>query len=126
MPKAYWSDAGLAMYLGDETEPRGAHLENLVLSDLLAWAGSRVDAPSVMYWRTATGDEVDFVIEWKRHLLPVEVKTSNRPRLADARSLRVFLEEYGRRSRAGLLLHTGDEVAWLTDRILAVPWWRVL
>lgn len=39
----------------------GAHLENLVLSDLLAWSGSRVDGPSIMHWRTASGAEVDFV-----------------------------------------------------------------
>jgi len=125
-PKAYWSDTGLAMHLADETEPRGAHLENLVLSDLLAWAGSRVDAPSIMYWRTASGDEVDFVVEWKGKLLPIEVKSSHRLRPDDARPLRSFLAHNSRRSRAGLLLHTGDEIAWLGDRILAVPWWRVI
>jgi predicted AAA+ superfamily ATPase len=125
-PKAYWSDTGLALFLADQPEPTGAHLENLILSDLLAWAGSRVDAPSIMYWRTASGTEVDFVVEWKRRVLPIEVKATNRPRLEDAKALRVFLDEHGRRSRAGLLLHAGDEIGWLTDRILAAPWWRVI
>jgi hypothetical protein len=36
-PKLYWGDTALALYLAGETEPRGAHLENLVLTDLLAW-----------------------------------------------------------------------------------------
>jgi hypothetical protein len=47
-------------------------------------------------------------------------------RLEDARGLRSFLGEYGTRSLSGLLLYDGTEVQWLADRILAVPWWRVI
>ena len=36
------------------------------------------------------------------------------------------LEEYGDVCRPGLLLHTGERVEWITPRILACPWWRVL
>jgi hypothetical protein len=63
-PKLYWSDTALAMHLAGESEPRGPHLENLVLGDLLAWSATHVDAPQVMFWRTASGREVDFVVEW--------------------------------------------------------------
>jgi predicted AAA+ superfamily ATPase len=125
-PKLYWSDTALALHLAGEDEPRGAHLENLVLGDLLAWSGSLLDAPQVMYWRTASGREVDFVIEWNGRLLPVEVKATDRPRTADAEALRFFREEYGSRARAGLLLHTGDSVSWLGDGVLAAPWWSVI
>jgi predicted AAA+ superfamily ATPase len=125
-PKLYWSDTALSLHLAGEDEPRGAHLENLVLGDLLAWSASLLDAPQVMYWRTAAGREVDFVVEWKGRLLPVEVKTTARPRTGDADGLRAFREEYGKRSRAGLLLHAGDEVSWLADGVLAVPWWSVI
>jgi predicted AAA+ superfamily ATPase len=125
-PKLYWSDTGLALFLAGETEPRGAHLENLVLSDMLAWAGSLVDGPAILYWRTSIGEEVDFVIEWKGKVLPIEIKASARPRLDDARALRTFRQEYRGRSRAGLVLHTGDEVTWLADGILAAPWWKVI
>ena len=62
-PKLYWSDTGLALFLAGESEPRGAHLENLVLTDLLAWRDLQARRPKVLYWRTATGIEVDFVIE---------------------------------------------------------------
>jgi len=51
-PKLYWCDSGLAMHLANESEPRGAHLENLVLSDLLAWAGAIPDGPALHFWRT--------------------------------------------------------------------------
>src|SRR3990170_6237826 len=41
-PKLYWGDTGLALHLAEEADPGGAHLENLVLQDLLAWRDSRL------------------------------------------------------------------------------------
>jgi uncharacterized protein len=126
-PKAYWSDTGLAMYLAGESTPRGAHLENLVLSDLLAWRDALTRRPSVMHWRTAKGDEVDFVVELPDDtLLAVEVKATTRPGHGDAAALRGFLAEYGDAVRGALLLHGGTETFRLGERILAVPWWRVI
>jgi hypothetical protein len=69
---------------------------------------------------------VDFVIEAGDCLLPIEVKATARPRLADANHLRSFRDEYGRKARAGLLLHTGTATEWIAPDVLAVPWWRVL
>ncbi len=59
-------------------------------------------------------------------MLPIEVKASARPRLADARHLRSFRQEYGKKARAGLVLHTGSAIEWLAPDVLAVLWWRVL
>ena len=125
-PKLYWSDTGLAMYLSQEDEPRGAHLENLVLQDLLAWRDSRPRRAEVLHWRTTTGEEVDFVIEVDGAVLPIEVKATRRPRLGDTAGLRAFRAEYHRTTRAGLLLHGGDSVEWITPGVLAAPWWRVI
>ena len=124
-PRIFWGDTGVALHLG-ATAPAGAHLENLVLHDLLAWRDARVDRVELAYWRTTIGEEVDFVIEAGGKLLPIEVKTTSKPRLADCAHLRTFRQEYGRKARAGLLLHTGRTVEWLTPDVLAVPWWRVL
>jgi len=124
-PKMYWCDTALALHLAGETEPRGAHLENLVLNDLLVWKHSQIEQPELLYWRTSTGEEVDFVVEWRGRLLPVEVKSTRRPRVADARGLQVFRQEYGDQSLPGLLLHDGEEIGFIAEGILAVPWWRV-
>lgn len=125
-PKLYWCDTALALHLAGESEPRGAHLENLVLLDLLAWRELVTPRPGILYWRTADGAEVDFVIETPRRLLPIEVKTSMRALPADAKGLETFLDEYADRSDGGLLLYGGDEVFPLTRRVLAAPWWSVL
>ena len=66
------------------------------------------------------------MIEAGGKLLPIEIKASARPRLADATHLRTFRAEYGRKARAGLLLHTGTTLEWLAPDILAAPWWRVV
>lgn len=125
-PKLYWGDTGLAMHLSQEVAPRGAHLENLVLQDLLVWRDSRSSPAEVLHWRATTGEEVDFVIETGDSLLPVEVKATKRPRLAHAANLRTFRREYGRLARSGLILHGGASVEWLTPEVLAVPWWLVM
>ena len=124
-PRIFWGDTGVALHLG-ATAPEGAHLENLVLHDLVAWRDARVDHVELAYWRTTIGEEVDFVIEAGGKLVPIEVKATSRPGLADCAHLRTFRQEYGRKARAGLLLHTGRTVEWLTPDVLAVPWWRVL
>jgi predicted AAA+ superfamily ATPase len=125
-PKLYWGDTGVALHLAGAEALGGAYFENLVLNDLLAWRDARLEHAEVGYWRTASGEEVDFVIEAGGKLLPIEVKASARPRLADARHLRSFRSEYGRKARAGLLLHAGSTLEWLTPDVLAAPWWRVL
>ncbi|MBM4247401.1 MAG: ATP-binding protein [Deltaproteobacteria bacterium] len=125
-PKLYWGDTGLLLHLAGSTEPGGAHLENVVLQDLLAWRDTRLDRVELGYWRTAVGEEVDFVIEDGGRLLPVEVKASARPRLSDTAHLRTFRAEYGGKSRAALLLHTGSALDWIAPGVLAAPWWKVI
>jgi uncharacterized protein len=125
-PKLYWSDTGLALFLAGESEPRGAHLENLVLTDLLAWRDLQARRPEVLYWRTATGLEVDFVIETPERLLPVEIKAAARVTTADAKGLEAFLDEYPDLADGALILYTGNEIFPLTRRVLAAPWWKVI
>lgn len=125
-PKLYWSDAGLALHVSGEPEPRGAHLENLVLTDLLAWRDSRPSRPEILFWRTTSGLEIDFVVETPSRVLPIEVKSGARATTSDARGLTAFLEDYADMTDGGLLLHGGEETFPLGRGVLAVPWWRVV
>ena len=124
--KLYWSDPALARWLSGAPSPAGAHLENLVLLDLLAWRDSQVPAPEVLFWRTTTNLEVDFVIEIGSRLLPLEIKATANHGYSGTRGLRAFREEYPEQCVGGLLLHGGTDTQWLSDRILATPWWRIL
>lgn len=124
-PKLYFGDVGLARHLAGGP-PTGAHLENLVLQDLMAWRELIAPRPDVMYWRTVNQEEVDFVIEAGRTLLAVEVKTTARPAYRDARHLLTFKSEYRKRFAGALLLHAGQETYWLAEGVLAAPWWKIM
>jgi predicted AAA+ superfamily ATPase len=125
-PRIFWADTGVALHLAGMAAPEGAHLENLILHDLLAWRDARLDRAELGYWRTTTGEEVDLIVEADNRLLPIEIKANGRPRLADTVHLRTFRAEYGKKARAGLLLHTGTMMEWIAPDVLAAPWWRVV
>jgi predicted AAA+ superfamily ATPase len=128
-PKLYWTDTGLAAHLSgltapgapDPAEVPGSLLENLVLTQILAWRETVVPRPEIHYWRTHSGAEVDFVIEAGRRLLPIEIKSGRRTRSADADGLRAFLDDHPKSSPFGILLYGGSEVMHVEERILAVP-----
>jgi len=128
-PKVYWRDTGLAAHLvglSGKKELRlsplaGPLLENSVLSGLTTWAETHPSRPNLFFWRTAGGAEVDFVIEQSRRLLPVEVKSSTRLRLADVRHLETFLADYGERAPFGIVLHDVSHPHRITRRIVALP-----
>lgn len=132
-PRLFPGDPGLAAHLaGVQTFADAARanlvgplLEAQVLLDLQVWQDGRTPRPELLYWRTASGEEVDFVIEAAGRLVPVEVKATHRPVLADARHLRSFLEEYPE-ARHGVLLHTGTRAERLAPRVWALPLAAVL
>jgi predicted AAA+ superfamily ATPase len=96
------------------------------VQDLLVWRDSRLSPPELFHWRTHKGAEVDIVIQDGDALLPIEVKATSQPSTRDLASIRRFMTEYEDRAIGGLFLHTGQDVFWVSDRVLAVPWWRVL
>ena len=75
-------------------------------------------------WRTQSGQEVDFVLEYGRKVLAIEVKQTSRPGYGDTNGLKAFLADHPD-AVGGLLLHGGTEIRWLGEHILAVPWTMV-
>jgi predicted AAA+ superfamily ATPase len=68
-PKFYFADVGVVNVLArrGRIEPRselfGKALENWIFHELAAFAAYRVPDLRISYWRTASGDEVDFVLD---------------------------------------------------------------
>lgn len=124
-PKAYWSDTALALHLAGWPPLTGFHFENLVLTDLLVWRDALPQPPAVMHWRSVTQEEVDFVVEHPDgRLLAVECKAGSRPAYDDSRGVRAFLGQYAS-AVGGVVVHGGTDTYWLSDRVLAAPWWRI-
>ena len=118
--------AGGAAHLAGVSELSGSYLENLVLGDLNAWRDASEPRAEILFWRTHSGEEVDFLIEVGGLLLPIEVKAARRVTPRDARHLQTFLAEYGDAVLGGLVLYGGEDVFWLAEGILAAPWWKVI
>ena len=123
-PKLFMADVALALAAAREPEPTGFHFETLVASDLAVWRDASPNR-GVHHWRTQSGQEVDFVAERERRLLPIELKTSTAVSASDARHLKVFLDGHDAAVR-GLLLSADPAIRELTSNVIAAPWWAVL
>jgi predicted AAA+ superfamily ATPase len=131
-PKPYFFDSGLAAFLSGETFPRGepnrfvgALLETAVFHHLRVWCQLQTPSPQLSFWRTTTGQEVDFVIEKGRRFLALEVKSTTDPRWSHAESIREFLSEYPE-TVGGIIVHLGCETLQLDEKIFAVPFERLI
>lgn len=128
-PKLYWADPGLAAFLmgihsveeAEKARESGPLFENLVFLHLQVLAELLRPRAQLYHWRTASGTEVDFVVEWGGKLVGVEAKLGPRAHYSDVKGLEVFVKEYPE-ARAGVLLYCGEEVIRLGERIVALPW----
>jgi uncharacterized protein len=123
-PKFYWFDAGVfvairpAGPLDRPEEIAGAALEGLVAQHLRAWIDYTGSDFTLTFWRTKSGNEVDFVVYGRDGFWAVEVKHTATVRPADLRGLRAFREDYPEATLR--LLYRGREALEI-DGILCLP-----
>ncbi len=79
-------------------------------------------AGKLQYLRTKGGAEVDYVIARAGRLVPIEVKWTEHPSLADARHLSGFLSEHRSNAPRGYIVCRCTEPLALDERITAIPW----
>lgn len=75
-------------------EGQGVAFESLFLQDLLAVNDSQGLGYTLFYYRTATGQEVDFVAYGNRGLLAFEIKRTGKVKKEMLRSMKAFKQEY--------------------------------
>ena len=105
-PKVYPNDSGLLAHslgatvdrLRSEGNLAGAVLENFVLMELrkqCAWSATR---PELFYWRTASGQEVDIVVEDRAgRVVGIEVKAAATLGGHDIRGLQALADAVGKK-----------------------------
>jgi len=118
-PKVYLNDSGLLAHTLGVTVDRlkaegnlaGAVLENFVLMELrkqCAWSATQ---PGLFYWRTASGQEVDIVLEDRSgRVVGIEVKAAATLGGHDMRGLQALADAVGKKWIRGAVLYTGTEV----------------
>ena len=99
-PKFYWFDAGVfvatrpAGPLDRPEEIAGAALEGLVAQHLRAWIAYSGADLTLSFWRTKSGNEVDFVLYGKDGFWALEVKHGATIRPRDLAPLKAFRDDY--------------------------------
>jgi predicted AAA+ superfamily ATPase len=123
-PKFYYFDAGVFQAIrprGPLDAPEQIHgpaLETLFLQQVRSINDYFNLGYRLHYWRTAAGDEVDFVLYGERGLRAFEVKMAQRIRPDDLRSLLRFRADFPE-ARA-YLLHSGTR-AWHDRGVEVIP-----
>jgi predicted AAA+ superfamily ATPase len=128
-PKAFFNDPALAVFLSGYYELEdllkareyGAYFETFIYHHLRILARLMTPSARLYFWRTLEGNEVDFVLEYGRRLLAIEVKLTDNLGYRDTAGLRLFLDNHPRAS-AGLVVYCGKQIKRMDEKIVAIPW----
>lgn len=96
-------------------------MESAVMSEIVKTITHRGADPTIDFWRTSTGIEVDFLIESGGQLLPIEVRLSATPRPAMTASITALREDVGDFVQPGYFVHPGEVRSPLTSGVTALP-----
>jgi len=100
-PKVYFTDTGLLhAFLGivdsrqlDISPQRGLSWEGFIIEQIIRRERLTHPASQFYFWRTATGAEIDLLVERGEQRLGIEVKVGTRIDAADWRHLRTAMDE---------------------------------
>lgn len=129
-PLIYFYDNGLRNYplglFGNVYNPEelGLLFENFIfniLREKLRFSGA-----SIHFWRTKDGAEVDFVVDFVKKIIPIEVKYKRLTKIEISRSLRSFIERYGPSNAIviNLSLSTTTNIGHTT--VVFLPYYKLL
>ncbi len=129
-PKPYLVDSGILTYLqGISTERMleepsftGHVLENFVWQELSKQATWSKISVEIYHFRTATGIEVDIVLEDSMgRIVGIEVKNSDTVGNRDFKGLEYLQKELGKQFIRGIILYTGRQYVPFGDKLFALP-----
>jgi len=128
-PKVYFTDTGLLCYLVGLRDIEhaasgpmgGAIIENLVVAEFLKIYIHRGEEPTLYYWRTAAGSEVDIVIETQEQLVSIKIKLSETPRLEMAKEIVNFQKDFEGKADLGYVIHPGSKTLPLGKGVVTLP-----
>ena len=115
-PRLYFYDTGLAARLIGMESPahlsthpeRGFLFENWIISEAVKTFHNRFNEPSLYYWRSQGGLEVDLLVERGQRLYPCECKSGATVRKEWLRPLEEWRHLAGAQAATGVLFYGGD------------------
>lgn len=131
-PKLYFSDTGLAAWLGRWTSPdsmavgaKGGDLfENYVVSEIYKSVNNTGDASALWFYRDRDAKEIDLVLERDGELVPIEVKRAASPR-RNASAAFSILDRTGMRRGTGAIVCMKEQAGWANRDCVYMPVWML-
>ena len=128
-PKLYLTDAGMASYLRgvdqwsviEHQQQTGALVETWVATELLKLMSVSDHRLHPYFWRTQTGQEVDFLLEKGEKLVAIEVKWAQKIEDADIANLKRCAEDLKDRLHFSVILYRGTEIVPCAPKVVAIP-----
>jgi uncharacterized protein len=129
-PKLHLVDSGLACHLlgadvrrlFEDRSLMGRLLESFVVGELrkqISWTDPQM---AIYHCRTATGLEVDVVLEKPDgSVAAIEVKASVTVAASDFAPIKALRDQLGQQFRAGVVLYLGDQIIPSGDKLWLVP-----
>lgn len=130
-PKFYLFDSGVARHLAGQAhlslsgEERGFLFETYLLHELRAWLHYQDRDDPIAYWKTYDDLEVDFVVETRKGLVGIEVKSGDRWDPRWNRGLAALRERNPGGLHAAYGVFNGER-ALQQDGVLVLPWRQFL
>lgn len=124
-PKYIFFDLGVRRACANEgirlPQKHLGHLfEHFVGNELYNYIQTLSPQIKLRYWKDSAGPEVDYVLDYAQHYIPIEVKLTDKPGKHDARHLKKFQSIYPVK-KAYIVCQTPHP--YLIDKnILALPW----
>jgi predicted AAA+ superfamily ATPase len=100
----------------------GHMFEQWVLAELYYRCRYAGQGHQLSTWTTATGAEVDAVVETPENVIPVEIKWTDSPTPRDAQHVETFLDLHGGLAKTGYVVCRCSRKQALTRRVTALPW----
>lgn len=128
-PKIYFLDTGLLCYLAGMTSPKqvfaghisGQILETVVVDEIVRNFLNQGKVPRIYWWRTSSGEEVDFIVEDKEKIIPIEIKLSTKANKDMVKGLLSFCQLFPDKIDQALLVSMSHDKLLLSDKIISIP-----
>lgn len=127
-PKIYINDTGVASYfLGihsatelESSQYRGALFETFVYNELIKHISFASNPTQLFHYRTNDKKEIDFIIKQNDKIVAIEVKSASRVDKSDFRHI-IDFQNSCKSNVVGVVFYTGENVLWMSESCVAVP-----
>lgn len=132
-PKAYLADEGLISHCTglyevaqlERSGTIGTRFENWVLRSMQTLLTLQPLPCDIRYWRTSGNVEIDFILDFKRQVIPVECKYASQPDHRHTAHLRRFLT-LEKKAPFGVVIYRGEFRYDVASHIYYFPAWALV